>query len=209
MKDLIKFKVNGKEFKTNKGTSILKALGENGVYIPTLCYAPIFPPSASCRVCLIEVKGIRTLVTACSAKVEDGMGIFTDTEKIKKVRKENLKLLYINHIGKCPTCVRSDNCELSRLVSKYQAAVGIDSQAQKTDIPIDDSGVVIFDLNKCIKCRRCIWACKVYGSDVLTLQGKGFNTKITTKNGKKLKDSGCISCKQCAQVCPVGAIYEK
>lgn len=206
-KSIIKFKINNKEYRTKVGISILKACGENGVYIPTLCYAPIFPLSASCRICLVEVKGCQGLLTACSTQVAEGMEIFTETEKIKKARKTNLKLLYQNHIGKCPKCPRFLSCELKKLVTKYKASG--DLKGERLNIPVDDSGAVVFDLNKCIKCRRCIWACKVYGSDVLTVKGKGFNCKISTKNGKKLKDSGCISCKQCAKVCPVGAIFEK
>ncbi len=206
--NIISFKINDKSNKIKKGTTILKAAGENNIYIPTLCYVPIFTPSASCRICLVEVKGCRDLNTACSTKIEEGMEIFTDTEKVNKARKTNLKLLYNDHIGKCSTCVRFKNCELLRLVTKYKAA-GPEFKGKQRKIPIDDSGAVIFDLNKCIKCRRCIMACKTYGSDVLTLKDKGFDTKIVTKNGKVLKDSGCISCKQCAEVCPVGAIYEK
>ena len=208
-KNIIKFRINNKEYRAVKGTSILKAAGENGVYIPTLCYAPIFPPSASCRICLVEIKGQKGLRTACSTLVEEGTEVLTETENVKKARKTNLKLLYANHIGKCPTCISFQKCELLRLVSKYNATSKINLKLKKIDIPIDDSGVVVFDLKKCIKCRRCIWACKEYGSDVLTIKGKGFGTRISTKNGKKLKDSGCIGCKQCAQVCPVGAIFEK
>ncbi len=204
--ETVNIKINGKEYKAQKGATILKAAGENGIYIPTLCYAPIFKPQANCRICLVEIKNCRDLRTACSTKVEEGMEIFTDTEKVQKARKTNLKLLYTDHIGKCPACIRFKNCDLLKLVSKYQAA-GIDFKGDERKIPIDDSGVVIFDLNKCIKCRRCIMACKTYGSDVLTLKGKGFNAKISTKNGKNLKNSGCIGCKQCAEVCPVGAIY--
>lgn len=208
MNNIVTFKINNKEYKTHKGTTILKACGENSIYIPTLCYVPIFLASGSCRICLVEIKGLRGLHTACSVKVEEGMEIFTETKKVKQARKANLKLLYANHLGKCHSCSCFKGCELLKLVSKYNAGSS-GFRGERVEIPVDDSGVVVFDLNKCIKCRRCIWACKVFGSDVLTLQGKGFYTRIKTKNGKKLKDSGCIGCKQCAAVCPVGAIYEK
>lgn len=207
MKEMIFFKINNRNYKAVKGTSILKACGENGIYVPTLCYAPIFPPSSSCRICLIEIKGQKGLKTACSIDIENGMEILTETEAVKRARKANLKLLYASHIGKCPTCIRVKDCELLKLVTKYQAVENYDGKKPK--IPIDDSGVIVFDLNKCIKCRRCIWACKTYGSDVLTIRGKGFDTKIETKNKKNIKNSGCISCKQCAEICPVGAIYKK
>lgn len=207
MKEIISFKINGKEYKAEAGISILKACGENGIYIPTLCYAPIFPPSASCRICLVEIKGQKSLVTACSKNAENGMEISTETDKIKRARKENLKLLYSNHMGKCPACPRLGGCELFKLAAKYKAIE--DLGGEKLEIPIDSSGVVIFDLKKCIKCRRCIFACKYFGSDVLTMRGKGFYAKIETKNRKKLKNSGCIGCKQCAEVCPTGAIHKK
>lgn len=206
--NIVNFKINGKDAKCEVGTSILKALGENNIYVPTLCYAPIFPPSSSCRVCLVEVKGSRNLLTACSNEVKEGMEIFTDTKRVEEVRQTNLKLLYQDHIGKCPTCVRLKNCELLRMVSKYKAGAP-DFKGVERKIPIDKSGVVIFDMSKCIKCGRCIEACKKFGSDVLEMKKRGFNMVAGTKNGKNLKNSGCISCKQCASVCPVGAIYEK
>lgn len=203
----ITFKVNNKGYACLPGTSVLKALGENGIYIPTLCYSPLFPPKANCRLCLVEIKGQNKLATACSNEVKDGMNIFTDTLSVQKARQTNLKLLYQDHIGKCPTCIRLKNCELLRLVSKYQAG-SPDFKTSERKFKKDTSGAVVFDFEKCIKCGRCINACKKFGSDVLEFKKKGFETIIGTKNGKKLKDSGCISCKQCAQVCPVGAIYE-
>jgi epoxide hydrolase-like predicted phosphatase len=205
---IISFKVNGKSYKCLPGTSILKALGENGIFVPTLCYSPIFPPKANCRLCLVEIKGIKKLATACSTEIKNGMEVFTDTDAVQKSRKTNLKLLYQDHIGKCPTCIRLKNCELLKLVSKYQAG-SPDFKTSERKFKKDTSGVVVFDFEKCIKCGRCIEACKKFGSDVLEIKGKGFMSVIGTKNGKNLKNSGCISCKQCAQVCPVGAIYEK
>lgn len=205
---IINIKVNGKSFKTKDGATILKALGENGFYVPTLCYAPIFSPSSSCRICLVEIKGECQLKTACSTKVCEGMEILTETKRVEKARQTNLKLLYQDHIGKCPTCVRFKNCELLKLVSKYKAGAP-DFNGKERKIPIDDSGAVVFDMSKCIKCRRCIEACKKYGSDVLEIKNRGFYSIVGTKNGKNLKNSGCISCLQCAQVCPVGAIYKK
>jgi len=206
MSDFVNIKIDGQRNRAKKGETILRIAGENNIYIPILCYAPIFPAQANCRLCLVEIKNQRGLKTACSTKVEEGMEILTETDNIKKTRNTNLKLLFVNHIGKCPTCIRKDRCELKNLTIKYKVYIS-DFKGKQLDIPVDDSGVVVFDLNKCIKCRRCIFACKTYGSDVLTLKNKGFNTVIATKNGKKLKDSGCIGCKQCAEVCPVGAIY--
>lgn len=206
MNNLISLKINGKIYKSQKNKTILQVCGENGIYIPTLCYAPIFPPQSNCRICLVEVKNRRSLLTACSVFAEEGMGVYTDTEKVENARTTNLKLLFSDHIGKCPSCVRFDNCELLKLVIKYHGS-GLEFKGKERKIPIDKSGVVTFDLNKCIKCRRCIHACKTYGSDVLALSGKGFHTRISTKNGKKIKDSGCIGCKKCAEVCPVGSIY--
>jgi len=208
IKKTLTFKVNRETFKAIAGSTILKALGENNIYVPTLCYAPIFPPKANCRLCLVEVKNNKNLITACSTLVQDGMEIFTETQKVKKARLTNLKLLYQDHIGKCPTCVRLKNCELLRLVSKYKAG-SADFKGEERKFKIDTSGAVVFDMNKCIKCRRCIEACKKYGSDVLEIKGRAFGSVVGTKNGKNLKNSGCISCLQCAQVCPVGAIYEK
>lgn len=207
-KNIINFRVNNQNTKTAEGTTVLKALGEAGIKVPTLCYAPIFSPRANCRICLVEIKGLRNLQTACSTEIKEDMEIFTDTKKVKKARQTNLKLLYQDHLGKCPTCERFNNCELLKLVSKYKAG-SLAFKGKERKIPIDESGTVIFDMNKCIKCGRCIDACKKFGSDVLEMKKRGFDMVAGTKNGKKLKDSGCIGCKQCASVCPVGAIYEK
>ncbi|NTU69758.1 HAD-IA family hydrolase [bacterium] len=208
MPTVVSFKVNNKKYFCLPGTTILKALGENNIYVHTLCYSPIFPPKANCRLCLVEVKGQKKLVTACSTEVKEGMDILVDSSAVVKSRKTNLKLLYQDHIGKCPTCIRLKNCELLKLVGKYQAGTA-DFKGKQRVFKKDTSGVVVFDFEKCIKCRRCIEACKKYGSDVLEIKDEGFNSIVGTKNGKLLKSSGCISCKQCAQVCPVGAIYEK
>ncbi len=191
--------INGKKIKTGGGT-ILEVAKKNNIEIPALCNHPDLKPGSSCRVCMVEIKGNKKLVPACSTKVYPGMEIITESSKIKKVRKINLELLFSQHKEECLDCVWNGECSLLDLADKYKVKINR-FKDRKSEYPVYQFGNVIqFDSSKCIDCRNCVVACHLQGVDFLEIKEKGtlFQVVPSTKND-------CIYCGQCLIHCPAGA----
>ena len=208
--ETVNIKINGRDYVVEKGISVLEAARYAGIDIPTLCYLKDINEIGACRLCLVEVKGARGLVTACVYPVFEGMEITTNSPKIQASRKMNLELLLSNHKKDCLSCVRSTTCELQKLCNEY----GVDEHhfgGERTEYAIDDSSPsIIRDNNKCILCRRCVAACaKMQGIGVIGANERGFDTAIGSPFGMNLADTSCINCGQCVVACPTGALYEK
>ena len=208
--NLVNIKINGMPLSVPAGISILEAARYAGIEIPTLCYLKDINEIGACRICMVEVVGARSLVTACVFPVSDGMEIYTNTEKVRKSRKMTLELILSTHSKECLTCVRSGTCELQQLCKEF----GVDdSDAFKGEVihyDFDDSAAhMIRDNNKCILCRRCIAACDNQGVSVIGANARGFDTHVSSAFDKDLADVSCISCGQCIVNCPTGAIVEK
>ena len=208
--ETVNIKINGRDYVVEKGISVLEAARYAGIDIPTLCYLKDINEIGACRLCLVEVKGARGLVTACVYPVNEGMEITTNSPKIRASRKMNLELLLSNHKKDCLSCVRSTTCELQKLCNEY----GVDEHhfgGERTEYEVDDSSPsIVRDNNKCILCRRCVAACaKTQGIGVIGANERGFDTAIGSPFGMKLADTSCINCGQCVVACPVGALYEK
>lgn len=206
----VNIKINGMSLSVPKGSTILQAARYAGIEIPTLCYMKDLNEIGACRICMVEVVGARSLVSACVFPVNEGMEIYTNTEKVRHSRKMTLELILSTHEKKCLTCVRSGNCELQKLCKDY----GVDDDDYfKGDVihyALDTSAAhMIRDNNKCILCRRCIAACDNQGISVIGANARGFDTHVSSAFDKDLADVACISCGQCIVNCPVGAIYEK
>ncbi len=205
----VNVKINGVEYTVPQGSTVLEAARIANIDIPTLCYLKDINEIGACRLCLVEVKGARGLVTACVYPVNEGMEIFTNTPRVQASRKMNLQLILSNHEKKCLSCVRSTNCELQKLCRDY----GVDEGYIKgvvNEHKIDDSSVAIIrDNNKCILCRRCVGACNNQGVGVIGANNRGFDTEINCAFGQDLASTSCINCGQCIVSCPVGAIYER
>ncbi|MCR5082513.1 MAG: [FeFe] hydrogenase, group A [Parasporobacterium sp.] len=207
----VNIKINGTDYEVPAGSTILEAARLANIDIPTLCYLKDVNEIGACRMCVVEVKGARTLVTACVYPVNEGMEVFTNTPKVIASRRRNLQLLLSNHDRKCLSCVRSGNCELQQLCREY----GIEDEAfydgERPHYELDDSAVhMIRDNNKCILCRRCSAICeKVQGIGVIGPNERGFATNIGSAFNMGLGSTSCVSCGQCINVCPTGALYEK
>ena len=209
--DMVKVKINGIEVEVPAGSTILEAAYKAGIDIPTLCYLKDINEIGACRICVVEVKGMRGMVTACVYPVADGMEVFTNTEKVQKARKMNLELVLSTHNQDCLGCVRSGDCELQKLAKDYGIKDTKAWSGMNMEWPVDDSAAHMYrDNSKCILCRRCVAACGVtQGIGVIGANERGFETYIASAFEMPLDATSCVSCGQCIVVCPTGAIAEK
>ncbi len=211
MENAVNIKINGFDYQVPAGSTILEAARMVGIEIPTLCYLKEINAIGACRICVVEVKGARSLVAACVFPVNEGMEIFTNTPKVIQARKTTLELILSTHKKECLSCVRSGSCELQKLCKDY----GIeDENAYAGDVvkyEIDASATHMYrDNEKCILCRRCVAVCdKVQSVSVIGANDRGFDTHIGSAFEYKLGDVACVSCGQCITACPTGALSER
>ena len=210
--------IDGKPYEIGKNhTSILKFVksyvGEKKV--PTLCDDPNLAPYGACRVCSVEVAlekdGPTRIVASCHTPVAENQHIFTDNKELKDLRKNIVELVLTDHPMECDTCEVDNNCELQTVAND----LGIkehryNNPKQHKGIPKDTShSYMRMNLDNCINCGRCVRACdEIQGSFVLTMSGRGFESRITTDNDMVFGDSSCVSCGACAHTCPTDAISD-
>jgi NADH-quinone oxidoreductase subunit G/[NiFe] hydrogenase diaphorase moiety small subunit len=200
--------INEKKVAVPFGTTILEACKENQIHVPTLCHHPDLCIAGTCRVCVVEVEGLRTLQTACTFPITNSIKIKTSSTMVRKARRHIIDLLLSEHYGECYSCVRNNNCELQTLAKEY----GVDSytfgHVQKPVFEMDLSSYsVIRDMNKCVNCRRCVRTCiDLQEVGVLEAIDRGDKTHIGTFLEKPLADVVCINCGQCINRCPTGAL---
>ena len=210
-KEMVNIKINGMPLSVPKDSTILEAARYAGIQIPTLCYLKEINAIGACRICVVEVKGAKSLVAACVYPVNEGMEILTHSKKVYASRKITLELILSTHKKECLSCVRSGNCELQKLCHDFKVEDEHRYEGSNPEWPKDDSAVhMVRDDNKCILCRRCVAACsKWQGIGVIGPNERGFNTHIACAFEQNLSEVACVSCGQCIVVCPTGAIYEK
>lgn len=208
--EMVNIKINNIPLEVEKGTKILEAAKKIHIDIPHLCYHPDQKVKAHCRICCVEVVGNRRLLAACSTEVWEGMEIHTDTQIVRDTQVGILQLILANHEQNCLTCARNQNCDLQRLCSRFNIL-----KSNLPDVcdhfPVQDTNPsIVRDPSKCIKCGRCVRACKdVQGVCALTYAGRSESIAVTTAYNKPLEETDCILCGQCSIVCPTGAIVEK
>ncbi len=192
------------------GSTILEAARSAGIDIPTLCYLKDVNQIGACRMCMVEVKGARSLVAACVYPVNDGMEVFTNTPKVQESRRMTLELLLSVHEKKCLTCERSGNCELQKLCND----MGIEEEdrfAGAMPAGDKDTSTLYLERNnaKCVLCRRCVAACQNQHVSVIGANNRGFDTQIGCAFEQPLSYASCVACGQCIVSCPTGALTEK
>ncbi|MDD3187465.1 MAG: NADH-dependent [FeFe] hydrogenase, group A6 [Bacilli bacterium] len=206
---MVTLKINDKEVSVNDGDTILDAAKKLNIFIPTLCYLKEINKVASCRMCLVEIKGLPKLMTSCSTEAKEGMEVYTETDKIKEARKNNLELLLSNHNKDCDNCLKNNQCKFQELLDKYDIKEKYKNTREKLNID-NSTTYLVRDSNKCILCGRCVDVCsKVQDISVIGRNGRGITTQIGCAFEYPMVDSPCIGCGQCTLVCPTGALTEK
>ncbi len=206
--ETVNIKINGMDYTVPAGITVLEACHHAGIDVPTLCWMREMNEIGACRICVVEVKGARTLVTSCVYPVGDGMEVVTNSPRVLNARKTNLELLLSTHDQNCLSCVRSTDCELQALCQEY-GVNGLRFVGQKPRYELETSTLhLVRDNNKCILCRRCVAACKQQVS-VIEPSERGFETHIACAFEAPLDETACISCGQCIVNCPTGALIER
>lgn len=202
--------VNGKEIQARRGETILDALSQNGIKVPTLCNMKGFTPTGACRICVVEVEGKEGLVPSCSHPVEEWMKIKTHTPRVIRARKTIVELLLSNHPDDCLYCERNGSCELQDLAVEMnirERRITGKKRRHKLD---QSSPSIVRDTAKCILCARCVRVCdEVMQVSTLELMNRGSKSLVSTALNKDINFSSCIFCGQCIMVCPTGALHEK
>lgn len=207
---MINLKINNVPVSVEPGTTILQAAKSIGIKIPTLCYLKDINEIGACRVCVVEVKGARNLVASCVYPVNEGMEVFTNSERVLQARKTTIELLLSNHRKECLSCERNTNCELQTLAYEYGCDANKYAGAMCTEPQDSSTEYLIRDNTKCVLCRRCVAMCnKVQKIGVLGASERGFDTHIGCAFDMNLVNTPCIGCGQCVTVCPTGALREK
>ncbi|GAB1374959.1 NADH-dependent [FeFe] hydrogenase, group A6 [Bacteroidales bacterium] len=209
-KRIINLTIDGRSYQIKEGKTILESCKELGISIPSLCYLKDISSNASCGICVVELKGAKSLVRSCVTSASEGMEIKTHSPAVNQARVTNLQLLLANHPADCLICDRNGNCELQDISS----VLGVNEtpyEKTKPLLPLDETSLsLVRDPNKCILCGRCVAVCAdmqtVYAID---FAGRGLKTKIATYKDKGLGNVACTNCGQCALVCPTGAIVER
>ncbi len=201
--------IDNRKVSVPEGTTILAAAASVGIKIPTLCFLKDLNEIGACRICCVEIKGKETLVAACNTKVEEGMEIYTASEKATYARRMNLQIILADHDFRCASCVRNGNCELQALCEQFNInAMPFSHKYERQSW--DKNFPLIRDANKCIKCMRCVQICeKVQTLSIWDVIGTGRMTSVGTHDHKKIAESDCALCGQCITHCPVGALHER
>ena len=207
---MINLTINNKKISVPEGTTIMEASRLLGINIPSLCYLKDVHKTGSCRICVVEVEGYKSLPPSCVTPVREGMVVKTNTKKVRLARKNILKLLMSDHYADCLNCDRNQSCELQKLASiimRNQNRIEDSIIRQEID---DSSPSIVMDGTKCILCGRCETICnKVHGIGILKTLNQCYDKRIAPENCNKLTSTTCTFCGQCVNVCPVDALKER
>ena len=202
--------IDGRTVHAKDGATVLDTATDAGIYIPHLCAGAGMEPYGACRLCIVQVEGMRGLPAACTTTVAEGMTIQSDVEEVNRVRRVICEMLISDHPDECLTCSGHQECILHK-VSSY---LGVTTQRlrklkRKTDI--DDSNPFYRrDMSRCILCGLCTRAChEVRFVDAIEIAGRGYESRIAAPGDKPIRESDCVSCGECVDRCPTNALSAK
>ncbi len=209
----VSLEVDGFAVSVPEGTSVMRAAALAGIDVPKLCATDRLEAFGSCRLCLVEIDGRRGTPASCTTPVADGMVVRTQTPKVAKLRENVMELYISDHPLDCLTCPANGDCELQDMagvVGLRQVRYGYDG-ANHLDAVADHSNPYFdFDPSKCIACSRCVRACdEIQGTFALTIEGRGFDSKVSAGAGESFMNSECVSCGACVQACPTSTLQER
>ncbi|MGE5172913.1 MAG: molybdopterin-dependent oxidoreductase [Betaproteobacteria bacterium] len=206
---MVNMEFDGKAVSVPEGMTLVDAAATVGVHIPNLCHIKELRGVGACRMCMVEIEGMKAPMTACTTRTKEGMKVQTKTPKVEEIRKFVTDLVLSFHPLDCMTCPKAGACDLQR----YAADLKIQESSfgrKSFNYPLNDrSPFISIDNNYCILCGRCVRVCKEQGTNVLDFMGRGITTKVSTALDKPLHESGCTFCGSCVDACPVNTIMER
>ncbi len=205
--------IDGVEVRALEGASIMRAAMEMGTEIPKLCANDMLEAFGSCRLCLVEIEGRNGTPASCTTPVAQGMVVKTQTERLKALRKGVMELYISDHPLDCLTCAANGDCELQTqagAVGLRQVRYGYDGANHFAEAKDESNPYFSYDPAKCIVCNRCVRACEeVQGTFALTIDGRGFKSRVAPGQDEPFFESECVSCGACVQACPTATLSEK
>ena len=209
---MVQLTIDGKSVTVPEGTTVIRAAALAGINIPKLCASDMLEPFGSCRLCLVEIEGAKGLPASCTTEVADGMAVTTQNPRLADVRRNVMELYISDHPLDCLTCPTNGDCELQDMAGAvglrdvrygYAGENHLDAEKDKSN------PYFTFDPSKCIVCSRCVRACdEVQGTYALTIDGRGFDSKVAASQDQPFLDSECVSCGACVQACPTATLTE-
>jgi len=202
--------IDGRRVSVPEGSTVLEAARAAGIYIPTLCYDEDLEPVGACRMCIVEIEGMRGLPTACTTRASDGMIVRTDTDLVRRVRRVTCELLMADHPADCLSCRANQRCELQKVASYLGIAERRMAPLERPAVLDESNPFFVRDLSRCILCGRCVRACQeLRGVGAIDILGRGFDSHVGTFADLPIGESPCESCGECVDRCPVGALMAR
>jgi len=210
---LVTLSIDGFEVSVAAGTSVMRAAALAGIAVPKLCATEQLDAFGSCRLCLVQIEGMKGYPASCTTLVAPGMKVTTQNQKIGELRRGVMELYISDHPLDCLTCPANGHCELQDMagaVGLREVRYGYEGENHLQAKKDESNPYFTFDASKCIVCSRCVRACdEVQGTLALTVQGRGFGSKIAASQDDSFLDSECVSCGACVQACPTATLSEK